>query len=102
MPRQEKSKAKKTDELQPDDEEEEVEEEFQVEEAETKMTSRPASKMDLEEPITSTSQNEDDENDEDLDDVISFNETLFSKRYSKYFIFFYCFLLVRNESRISS
>lgn len=52
--------------MQPDDEE--VEEEFEVEEAETKPVSRPASKLDLEEPISSTSQ--DDDNDEEPDDVI--------------------------------
>lgn len=62
---QEKSKVKKTDDIQPDDEE--VEEEFEDEEPETKSTGRPASKMDLEEPIAA-SQNEEDE-DEDGEEV---------------------------------
>lgn len=65
-PRQtERAKAKKTDEVQPDDDE--VEEEFEVEESETKSTSRPASKLDLEEPISA--QNGDEDNEEDDADV---------------------------------
>lgn len=63
--RKERANAKKTDAAQPDDEE--VEEEFEVDENECKPPTRPASKLDLEEPI-STSQNEDDENGDDDDD----------------------------------
>lgn len=50
--------------MQPDDEE--VEEEFEVDETEPKPT-RPASKLDLEEPIT-TSQNDENEYEDDEDD----------------------------------
>lgn len=63
-PRQERAKAKKTDEVQPDDEEIE-EEDIEIEETETKSTSRPASKMDLEEPIE-TSKNDDDDDEEEV------------------------------------
>lgn len=56
------ARAKKTDEIQPDDDE--VEEEFEADEPETQSTSRPASKLDLEEPIT-TSQNGDDNEEDD-------------------------------------
>lgn len=67
-PRQtEGSKAKKTDEPQPDDDE--VEEEFEVDEPETKSTSRPASKLDLEEPISSQNDDNDEDNEEDDADV---------------------------------
>lgn len=51
--------------MQPDDEE--IEEEFEIEETEQK-PARPASKLDLEEPI-STSQNEDDENEDEDDEA---------------------------------
>ncbi|XP_031623952.1 calnexin isoform X2 [Contarinia nasturtii] len=63
-PREKGVKAKKTDEIQPDDEE--VEEEFEIEESETKNISRPASKLDLEEPIT-TSQNEEEDDENELE-----------------------------------
>lgn len=55
--------------MQPDDEE--VEEEFEIEETESKPATRPASKLDLEEPISNL-QNEDDGNEEedDEDEVI--------------------------------
>lgn len=67
-PRQtEGAKAKKTDEPQPDDDE--VEEEFEVDEPETKTTSRPASKLDLEEPISSQNDDNDEDNEEDDADV---------------------------------
>lgn len=56
--------------MQPDDEE--IEEEFEIEETESKPATRPASKLDLEEPI-SNSQNEDDGNeDEDDEDGVNF------------------------------
>lgn len=60
-PRQERAKAKKTDEIQPDDEEVE---EFEVEETETR-SSRPASKLDLEEPISSHGGDDYDKDDEE-------------------------------------
>lgn len=56
--------------MQPDDEV--VEEEFEVEEVETKSTARPASKMDLEEPVATPRngekqlQEEDNENAEEV------------------------------------
>lgn len=72
----ERAKAKKTDDLQPDDEE--IEEEFEVEETESKPATRPASKLDLEEPI-SNSQNEEDENeDEDEEEVNSKYKLLYT------------------------
>lgn len=65
-PRQQ-ARAKKTDEMQPDDEE--VEEEFEVDEPETKTPSRPASKLDLEEPISKPDEGGDGEEEEE--EVIS-------------------------------
>lgn len=86
--------------MQPDDEE--IEEEFEVEEAETKSTPRPASKLDLEEPITNTSQNEDDDDndDEDVDDVIlTFFLSNFQPFGSKLILFFFKFRLRRIQNQ---
>lgn len=61
-PRQQ-NKPKKTDEAQPDDEE--VEEEVEIDEAEERPSSRPASKLDLEEPLNQEP-SEDDQNEDDV------------------------------------
>lgn len=81
--------------MQPDDDQIE-EEDIEVEEAETKNPSRPASKMDLEDPIATSSQNDDD----DEEEVIYSNSTSINNIFLNEFSSIFYISIERTSCRI--